>query len=83
MGIDVRIEQILVSPNSEFVYKSIGQAQLRKDLGVIVLAIRQNNGEMVFNPPAESAIVAGEHLIVMGPTEKLRVLETLLSERAG
>ena len=83
MGIDVRIEQILVSPESEFVYKSIGQAQIRKDMGVIVLAIRQNSGEMLFNPPPEASIVAGAHLIVMGPTEKLRQLEKLLTERTG
>lgn len=80
MGMDVRIEQVQVSVNSEFTSKSLGQAQLRRDLGVIVLAIRKINGEMQFNPPAEAPIVSGEHLIVMGPAEKLRQLEKLLTE---
>ena len=53
---------------------------VRKELGVIVLAIRKANGEMLFNPPAEAKISGGDHLIVMGRPEGLRKLEQLLAE---
>ena len=39
---------------------------MRRDMGVIVLAIRKAGGEMLFNPPPDTRIAAGDHLIVMG-----------------
>ncbi|MBM3784748.1 MAG: potassium channel protein [Acidobacteria bacterium] len=81
MGLDVRIEQLWVSPKSEYVSKSLRQAQMRSDLGVIVLAIRKASGQMIFNPPAEQEIQAEDFLIVMGPPAQLRKLEALVEER--
>ena len=49
-------------------------------MGAIVLAIRTRDGEMMFNPPADTAIHAGDHLIVMGRPEHLRTLEHLAAE---
>ena len=79
-GLDVHIEQVEVSAKSDFKGRSIGDAQLGKDWGVIVLAIRKQSGEMLFNPSAHESIKAGEHMIVMGPSAKLRGLERLLTE---
>lgn len=83
MGLDVGLEQVSVSDSSEFTSKSLEQLQIRRDLGVIVLAIRKASGEMLFNPPAEAKIAGGDYLIVMGELENLRKLEKLLGgERA-
>jgi len=38
---------------------------------------------MIFNPPAETVIAAGDHLIVMGEPGNLRVLENLMKAVAG
>jgi voltage-gated potassium channel len=81
MGLDIRIEQVQVSATSEYVSKSLRQAQLRADLGVIVLAIRKVSGQMIFNPPADAEIGAGDHLIVMGQPAQLRRLEELMEEK--
>jgi voltage-gated potassium channel len=79
--LDVRIEQVHVSERSDYVKKSLRQAQLRNELGVIVLAIRKNSGEMIFNPPAEAEIEAGDYLIVMGEPVHLRRLEEIMEEK--
>jgi len=79
VGLDVGIEQIRVGEGSEFVSRSLKQMQLRRDLGVIVLAIRKAGGEMLFNPPAEAIIEGGDYLIVMGEQQHLRKLETVLA----
>jgi voltage-gated potassium channel len=79
IGLDVGLEQLRVSSRSEMASKSLMQLQLRRDLGVIVLAIRKAAGDMVFNPPAEAVLDAGDFLIVMGEHENVRQLETLLS----
>jgi voltage-gated potassium channel len=79
MGLDVVIEQVRVAEGSEFASTSLKQMQIRRDLGVIVLAIRRGGGEMLFNPPAEAVIEGGDYLIVMGEQETLQALEQRLA----
>jgi voltage-gated potassium channel len=79
-GLNVSIEQVRVGEKSEFVSKSLGQIQLRRQVGVIVLAIRKAHGTMLFNPDADAEIAAGDYLIAMGDSAQLRRLEELLSE---
>lgn len=83
VGEDIAIEQVRVAANSEMVSKTIREMQLGKEVGVIVMAIRKESGEMVFNPPADTAVQGGDFLIVMGRPENLRALETLLAEPRG
>jgi len=45
-----------------------------------VPAIRKADGSMLFNPPAEAAIEAGNHRIVMGEAQGLPGLEQVLAE---
>jgi voltage-gated potassium channel len=80
LGVDVAIEQVRVGDASEYVSKSLQQTQLRRDLGVVVLAVRKSSGAMLFNPPAETEIQGGDYLIVMGRHADLRKLESLLTE---
>jgi len=80
MGLDVGIEQVRVPAGSELVSKSLLEANIRREMGVIVLAIRKADGRMLFNPPADAAIEAGDYLIVMGEAQGLRRLEQVLTE---
>jgi voltage-gated potassium channel len=78
-GEDTAIEQVLVAEGSEMVGKTIREMQLGRDLGVIVMAIRDCHGKMHFNPPADAPIQVGDTLIAMGGQAGLRSLETLLA----
>jgi voltage-gated potassium channel len=80
IGQDIAIEQVRVAETSEMVSKSIRDMQLGRDLGIIVMAIRNRDGTMLFNPPADTAVQAGDYLIVMGRPEMLRTLEGLLAD---
>lgn len=80
MGLDAGIEQVQVATGSVFAESSLADMQMRRELGVIVLAIRKASGEMLFNPPAEAKIGGGDHLIVMGRPDGLRKLEKMLTE---
>lgn len=83
VGIEnVGIEQVAVSARSGFVDQTLEHMQVRRDLGVIVLAIRRAGGQMVFNPPADTHIAAGDHLIVMGESDHLQKLEQQLAGAA-
>jgi voltage-gated potassium channel len=82
MGLDVAIEQVEVARSSEVIAKSLRDLHLSRDYGVIVMAIKKAGGEMLFNPPAESTIAAGDYLIAMGAIENLQKLEKLVTARA-
>ena len=79
VGEDIAIEQVRVNEASEMVSRTIKEMQLRKEVGVIVMAIRKADGRMMFNPPADTAVEGGDFLIVMGTPQNLRALEALLA----
>jgi voltage-gated potassium channel len=76
---DIALEQVRVADSSEMVSKTLKEMQIGRELGVIVLAIRHFDGQMVFNPPADMAVRGGDFLIVMGRQQNLRTLEELLA----
>jgi voltage-gated potassium channel len=80
VGMEIAIEQVRVAENSEVVSKTIKEMQIRRDVGVIVMAIRKRDGHMLFNPQADTPVEGGDYLIVMGRPENLRTLEGLLAE---
>jgi voltage-gated potassium channel len=80
IGMDIAIEQVRVSEQSEMVSRSIQEMQIGRNVGVIVMAIRKADGRMMFNPTADTTVAGGDFLIVMGRQENLDTLEALLAE---
>ena len=78
-GLNVNIEQVQVSTRSSFADRTLADVHIQRDLDVIVLAVRKAAGEMLFNPPPDIKIAAGDHLIVMGAATGLQKLEHLLT----
>ncbi len=79
LGPNIGIEQMRVSETCDYNSKSLAELKLRRELGVIVLAIRKSSGHMLFNPDADERIDAGDVLIAMGEMEKLGKLERMLT----
>ena len=79
IGLNVGMDQVEVTAASPMVGHSLKDLQLRRELGVIVLAIRRKNGEMQFNPPAGAVIEAGDTLIVMGAFDAVQNLEQVVA----
>ena len=78
IGLEVGIEQVQVGHRCAFSGKSLADMAIRRETGVIVLAIRKPTGEMLFNPPPEATVTSGDHLIAMGEAQGLRKLENVL-----
>ena len=55
---------------------------IRQQAGVIVLAVKNAEGKMAFNPSGESIIHSGDCLIVIGGDDRLKKLELLANARA-
>jgi voltage-gated potassium channel len=83
IAMDISLEQVRVSAGSEVVSKTIRELQLRRNMGVIVMAIRRRDGSMLFNPPADTSVEAGDFLIVMGKHDDLTALEGLAEPRGA
>jgi voltage-gated potassium channel len=82
IGLNVGMDQVEIGPSSPMAGRSLQDLQLRRDLGVIVLAIRRADGEMQFNPPASAVIDSGDTLIVMGGFDSVRKLERVVEGKA-
>ena len=60
-SVSTSVSNRCASPRTaNIVSRSLRQMALRKEVGVIVLAIRKSNGEMIFNPDAETEIAGGD-----------------------
>ena len=74
-GVEMVIEEIYVGADSAFAQKTIGNSQIHREFGIIVLAIKHQQGKTIFNPTANVVIQAGDHLIVMGEPASMARLE--------
>jgi len=74
LGVDLEIGEIYVSPVSRFAGQTIETSRIRQDRGVILLAIKREEG-MRFNLAPDDRIEAGDFLIAMGEPTQLRQLE--------
>lgn len=73
--LDLAAEQIEIGDTGPFVGRTIKDANLRQDFGVIVVAIKRRLGHMEFNPPPEATIAANDQLVVLGSPDRLKALE--------
>lgn len=74
-NIDLQIEEINVQENSALAGHNLDQCGIGRELGIIIVAIKQSNGEMKFNPTFRTVIDPGDTLIAVGETSKLKILE--------
>jgi len=77
--LDLEIEQLRVASGSLLSSRTLAEAHLGRTYGVIVLAVRRQNGVMQFNPQADVRLEAGDVLIAMGERQKLKQLENELA----
>jgi len=72
---ELNLEQVHVAETSALAGRSLIDAGLRQRFGVVVVGIRRADGKMDFNPAPETAILAGDDLVVLGKTDSLKDLE--------
>lgn len=73
----LQIEETLITPKSKLVGTTLKESQLRQEFGIIIVAIKKTTGSMVFNPPSDAQIEAGDILITLGHRQQLDQLEAL------
>ena len=76
--LELQLEEVTVEDDNRFKGKPLRDSGIRRDLGLIVVAIKKESGKMVFNPSSESIIEKGDILIVLGERKQLEMLEKLV-----
>jgi voltage-gated potassium channel len=74
-SLELQLEEVVVPAKSRCEGVSLRDSGLRKQLGVIVVAIKRASGGMIFNPSADERIEAGDRLIALGEPMRLKELE--------
>jgi voltage-gated potassium channel len=73
-SLDLAIEEALISPDSEYAGSSLVESNIRRDFGIIMVAIKKASGAMVFNPLPTEKLVGGDVAVVIGKREELERL---------
>jgi voltage-gated potassium channel len=83
------VESVLSASNSELLLEdfSIGESSqsrgrmlselVAKDSAIIVLALKRD-GRMTFRPPLDTRLASGDEIVVAGPPEDMRTLESVV-----
>jgi voltage-gated potassium channel len=80
MNID--IEEIRVCAESMYTGKRLLDTGIRKDMDLIIIAVKKKDGQMVFNPGPYTVIEGDDTLIAMGERTSLALLEKKSGEPA-
>ena len=75
--LEFQIEETLIGPRSKLAGTSLTSSRLRQDFGLIIVAIKKDQGEMIYTPTSETILEAGDTLIALGRRAQLDQLETL------
>lgn len=72
------MEEATIRSKSKLIGKNLIESHLRKDFGVIIVAIKKTSGKMVFNPLPSETLDAGDILVVLGKTEDVKRMYDVL-----
>lgn len=75
--LDMQIEQVRVGEKSTLAGKTLAACGIRQKTGVMVLALKGEDGKLNFNPEPDAVINPGDHLIAVGSADHLQRLESL------
>lgn len=72
------MEEARVNPGSRLVGKNLIDSNLRRDFGVIIVAIKRPSGEMVFNPMPNETLQSEDVIVVIGKREDLNRMNQIM-----
>ena len=72
------MEEAEVGQASGFIGKNLIESRLRQEFGVIIVAIKKTDGQMVFNPAPSEKLGAGDVIVVIGQKGDLKRMREIL-----
>ena len=81
--LELGFEQLEVEAESKLIGRKLRETVIRSELNIVVVSIRRNEGQVIFNPSGETQILNGDMLVAIGNAESLRKLNDLARGRAA
>ncbi len=75
--IELQLEESKIDAHSKLAGRTLAESRLMADHRLIIVAIKKPVGKMLFNPPAETRLEAGDILVAMGSLEHVTALSGL------
>jgi len=79
----LRIEQAVVPEKSPLAGQTLMEAAIPNRTGLLILAIKREGGEYIFNPKPTEPLQVGDVLIVVGVSDQTPKLDAILAGRDG
>lgn len=73
-NLDLAFEEFAVARDSVYVGQELKTTNIGTELNLLIVAIRRETGEMIFHPSADTRILGGDLLIVIGKAEQMKKL---------
>ncbi|MFL6231174.1 MAG: potassium channel family protein [Pyrinomonadaceae bacterium] len=74
-SLDLNFDQVKIAASSEFAGHKLRFTNIRSELDVVIVAVRREDGESVFNPSGDVRLEAGDLLIAIGRADSLARLK--------
>jgi len=78
-SLELQLEEVTVSASSPCKGSTLHASGLIEQPGVIVVAIKRASGKMLFNPPADEKLEAGDKVVALAEASQLKKIERRLS----
>lgn len=78
----LRVEEVVVPPNSPYLGRKVEDLELSSMGNVLLLAVRNDRGDWIYNPPADLKLDEQMHLIVLATPEERVLLQSVLQPEA-
>jgi voltage-gated potassium channel len=75
--LELQIEEIVIATHSELAGKTLISSGVRQSMGIIIVGIKQTDGQMIFNPPPNKVIEPNSVLIILGERKAISQLEKI------
>jgi len=70
-SLELRMDEIDICEGSPVVGKSLEESEIRQRYGLIIVAVKKDSGQMIFNPMASYVIAQGDKLIALGEDDNV------------
>jgi voltage-gated potassium channel len=77
-ALGLQMEEAVIAEDSTLTGKTVVSSNLRQEFGVIIVAIKRNSGEMIFNPGPHETFQAGDVIVVIGKTSELERMSLVI-----